>query len=195
MRKLLLIGLGVTTLIMFSGTAFALSYATNVLWNNTAGVSDPARIDRDNALGAPDDKFLSIGIGGLAAFDFGVSFNSTASVFEITWGNRNAYPEYAKVFVGNTAFSLDLKDYKEVGIIRNNLEQNVIDLTGLAGNPFQYLLLQDITSDYPDGIATGDGFDVNAVGVSPVPEPATVLLLSSGLLGLAGFSRKRFLKK
>ena len=194
MRKLLLVGLGVAALLVFSGTAFALSYATNVLWNNTAGVSDPARIDRDNAIGAPDGKFLSIGVGGIAAFDFGVSFNSTASVFEITWGNRSAYPEYAKVFVGNTAFSLDLKDYKEVGIIRNNLEQNVIDLSSLAGNPFQYLLLQDITGGFSDGIAAGDGFDVDAVGVSPVPEPATVLLLSSGLLGLAGFSRKRFFK-
>ena len=194
MRKLLLIGLAVTTIIMFSGTAFALSYATNVLWNNTAGVSDPSRIDPDNALGAPDDKFLSIGIDGIAAFDFGMSFDSTAIVFEITWGNRNAYPEYAKVFVGNI-FSLDTNDYTEVGTIKNNLDQNVIDLTSLTGNPFQYLLVQDITKSYSDGIATGDGFDIDAVGVSPVPEPATMLLLGSGLLGLAGFSRKRFFKE
>jgi len=38
----------------------------------------------------------------------------------------------------------------------------------------------------------GDG---NGDGQTPIPEPATMLLLGSGLIGLAGYGRKKLLKK
>jgi hypothetical protein len=42
-----------------------------------------------------------------------------------------------------------------------------------------------------EGLATISGVTNN---FSEVPEPATMLLLGSGLVGLAGFARRRFKK-
>ena len=47
---------------------------------------------------------------------------------------------------------------------------------------------------YNQGVSNVTWFDASPVNASPTPEPATILLLGSGLIGLAGL-RKFFLNK
>ena len=52
---------------------------------------------------------------------------------------------------------------------------NMVDIS--TGGPFNHL------------------FRVSSSALTPVPEPTTMLLLGSGLIGLAGYGRKKFFKK
>jgi len=189
--------------------ALPYTYATDVRWDNgtNATPSDTAnsRYNQNSALGSSNANtssntgFLSLGLGGLAVFDFGVEFNAAAIVFETTGGTRTSYPEYAKVFVADSTYdfaglnsnngqaSISPADFTFVADIDNVNLSTYLDLSALSG-PFRYVLIQDTT--LPGGAST-EGFDVDAVGVAPVPEPGTMMMFGLGIAGLAIYGKRR----
>ncbi|MBN1907607.1 MAG: PEP-CTERM sorting domain-containing protein [Deltaproteobacteria bacterium] len=89
-------------------------------------------------------------------------------------------PEYflIKVGAGNKDPQYDTFLYENIG----DLDYAVINLTGLT--------YEDVTINIKN---IGKVSHLGTFDSAPVPEPATMLLLGSGLVGLAGF-RKRFKK-
>lgn len=188
----------------------SLIYATEVDWFNNGTVTNVN--DRDNpanALGAPDDDFLSLGQSsddnpGFAVFGFGQNFLDQGRVWEFTFNCANGcdFLETAIIYVGTSsqytmgqasrADQIDLVtglggffgEWEEVGQVSNQNAQ--IDDGGAAisfAGEFTWLAIVDNT---PSNSPSPDGFDVNAIGVAPVPLPAAAWFLLTGLGGLAG---------
>lgn len=161
----------------FSGAASAATYyATTVVeYTPGAGITDPWRMITDHALGAPDEEFLSLGLGGSAVFTFGRAFTGPGNVYEITY-SRPGYTETASVFG-----SVDGVTYDWIADINNVDENSSFTFAGT----YNYLKVWDNSPSRPGR----DGFDIDAVSVSAVPIPAAGLLLAGGL-GLLGGARR-----
>jgi hypothetical protein len=146
----------------------------------------------------PGDLFIDIGADKIwdyvlkptgniysTLLDARKGFNDAGYQVTTNWPGyyiRNDHP-YALNLAG-TAASL-AGSYTFSGF---SIQDGNVDFTGLS--------IDLLGQDFIIGYAVTCANDVVYEKISnPVPEPATMLLLGTGLIGLAGFGRKRLLKK
>jgi hypothetical protein len=146
------------------------SYTPGVFKKTLAGRSDPTA-----ALGAEDGSFVSLGLGGSIVLAFAQPFKAVGEIFEVSFNDKKKHPESADVYVGNgTSWTL-------VASIKNYLAT-----TFSASGYFTQIKIVDTTTKGP----SFDGWDLDAVAVSPVPVPAAGLMLGGALLGLGSLRRR-----
>ena len=120
-------------------------------------------------------------------FHIGITGVSSGDYDQWNWLDLNDNPIFQANDLSSLSFTPPLpSSFDEMnGLILNNIS----NLLPSDGNSIIILSGIDI---FNDRTIT---FYNQAYSITPVPEPATIILIGSGLIGLAGYGRKKFFKK